>query len=144
MFDIATVNSSGLVTMKDDAMAGMMTYVVAYDVTNPNIGGASAIIAAVADDCDCGTGNPSVDHITVNSTSVNLNMMGISSFQINATAYDASNNPVTVDLVYCSSNIMAASVDSDGFIMGAGEGEAIIKVCNGSVFTEITVNVSLF
>lgn len=144
MFDIATVNNSGLVTMKSDAMAGMMTYVVAYDASNPYVGGASAIIAAIADDCDCGTGNPEVDHITVNSTSVSLNLMGTSTFQINATAYDVSNNPVAVDLVYCSNNIMAASVDSDGLIFGAGTGEAIIKVCAGSVSTEITVNVAGF
>ncbi|MDD4150146.1 MAG: Ig-like domain-containing protein [Bacteroidales bacterium] len=119
MFDIATVNSSGLVTMKSDAMAGMMTFVVAYDISNPYVGGASSIIAAIADDCDCGTGNPLVDHITVNQTSVNLSLMGTNIFQINAVAYDASNNPVTVDLVYCSNNIMAASVDSDGQIIAA-------------------------
>jgi hypothetical protein len=144
MFDIATVNSTGLVTMKDDALAGMMTFVVAYDINNPNVGGASSIIAAVADDCDCGPENSNVDHITVNQTTVNLSMMGVSTFQINATAYDAQNNPVDVDLVYCSNNIMAASVDSDGLIIGAGEGEATIKVCVGSVYEEITVNVSLF
>ncbi len=144
MFDIATVNNSGLVTMKSDAMPGMMTYVVAYDVNNMYVGGASAIIAAVADDCDCGTGNANVDHITVNQTTVNLNMMGVSTFQINATAYDAQNNPVAVDLVYCSNNIMAASVDSDGLIVAAGQGEATIKVCAGTVSKEITVNVSLF
>jgi hypothetical protein len=144
MFDIATVNSTGLVTMKSDAMPGMMTLVIAYDANNPYVGGASAIIAAIADDCDCGADNPTVHHITVNQTTVNLNMMSATTFQINATAYDASNNPVAVDLVYCSNNIMAASVDSEGLIIAAGEGEAIIKVCAGSVYKEITVNVSLF
>lgn len=143
MFDIATVNSSGLVTMKSDAMPGMMTFVAAYDVTNSNVGGASAIIAAIADDCDCGAGNANVHHITVNQNTVNLSMMSMSSSQINATAYDAQNNPVTVDLVYCSNNIMAASVDSGGLIMPVGAGEAIIKVCAGSVSKEITVNVSM-
>lgn len=142
MFDIATVNSTGLVTMKSDAMAGMMTYVVAYDVNNMYVGGASAVIAAVADDCDCGTGNPLVHHITVNQTTVNLSMMTMVPFQITATAYDAQNNVVNADLVYCSNNIMAASVDSDGQIIAAGIGEAIIKVCNGSVYKEITVNVT--
>ncbi len=144
MFDIATVNSSGLVTMKTDAMPGMMTMVVAYDVTNPYVGGASTVIAAVAEDCDCGLGDPQVDHITVNQTTVNLDMMSVTTFQINATAYDISNNPVAVDLVYCSNNIMAASVDSDGLIIVAGQGEAIIKVCTGSVYEEVTVDVALF
>lgn len=143
MFDIATVNSTGLVTMKTDAMPGMMTLVVAYDAQNPYVGGASAVIAAIADDCECGTGNPSVHHITVNQSTVNLNMMTSTTFQINAVAYDASNNPVAVDLVYCSNNIMAASVTEDGMIMAAGVGEAIIKVCAGSVYTEIVVNVAM-
>ncbi|MDD3686801.1 MAG: Ig-like domain-containing protein [Bacteroidales bacterium] len=143
MFDIATVNSSGLVTMKSDAMPGMMTMVVAYDLTNEYVGGASAIIAAVADDCDCGAGNPQVHHITVNQTTVNLSMMSMQNFQIQATAYDVNNNPVAVDLVYCSNNIMAASVDSEGLIIPAGIGEAIIKVCAGGVYKEITVNVSM-
>ena len=144
MFDIATVNSTGLVTMKTDATPGMMTYVVAQDVTNAYVGGASAVIAAIADDCDCGTGNPLVSYITVNQTNVSLNMMGTNIFQIVAQAYDASNNPVVVDLVYCSNNIMAASVDSEGQIIAAGQGEAIIKVCAGSVFEEITVTVAMF
>lgn len=143
MFDIATVSSTGLVTMKSNAMPGMMTMVIAYDVNNMYVGGASAIIAAVADDCNCGAGNPLVDHITVNQTTVNLSLMGMVPFQITATAYDAQNNPVAVDLVYCSNNIMAASVDSDGQIIAAGIGEAIIKVCAGSVYKNITVNVTL-
>ncbi|HOZ31162.1 MAG TPA: hypothetical protein PLL66_09610, partial [Bacteroidales bacterium] len=94
-------------------------------------------------DCECGVGNPSVHHITVNQTTVNLSLTTAENFQINATAYDASNNPVAVDIVYCSNNIMAASVTDDGIIMAAGIGEAIIKVCAGSVYTEITVNVTL-
>lgn len=143
VFDIATVNSSGLVTMKSDAMPGMMTMVVAYDLTNEYVGGASAIIAAIADPCDCGTGNPQVHHIDVNQTTVNLSMMSMQNFPIQATAYDASNNPVDVELVYCSNNTMAASVDSDGLIMPIGIGQATIKVCAGSVYKEITVNVSL-
>lgn len=143
MFDIATVNSTGLVTMKTDAMPGMMTLVIAYDAQNPYVGGASAVIAAIADDCECGTGNPSVHHITVNQSTVNLNMMTSTTFTINAVAYDASNNPVAVDLVYCSNNIMTASVTEDGIIMAAGPGEAIIKVCAGSVYTEIVVNVAM-
>jgi len=144
MFDIATVNNSGLVTMKSDAMAGMMTYVVAYDANNPYVGGASAIIAAVADDCDCGQGDPSISYINVNANTVNLNMMGISTFQIDASAFDSADEELSYDLVYCSNNMMAASVDSDGFIMAVGEGTATIKVCAGSVYEEIIVNVSLY
>lgn len=41
-----------------------------------------------------------------------------------------------------SNNIMAASVDSDGLIIAAGIGEAIIKVCAGGISKEITVNVA--
>jgi hypothetical protein len=68
--------------------------------------------------------------------------MSMQNFQIQATAYDVNNNPVAVNLVYCSNNIMAASVDSEGLIIPAGIGEAIIKVCAGGVSKEINVNVS--
>lgn len=142
MFDIATVNSTGLVTLKSNAFAGMMTFVVASDHNNPYVAGVGSISVAVADDCNCGAGNSLVDHITVtDSQPINLNLFSSSQAQINYTAYDVSNNPVpSPSLVFCSDNIMVASVDSEGLIIAAGEGDAVIKICSGT-YAETTVNV---
>lgn len=142
MFDIATVNQTGLVTLKQDAFAGMSTFVMVSDQANPYAGSVASITVGVADDCNCGTGNSSVASISVtNSQPINLNMISNSQAQLNVTAYDASSNAVsTPNLVYCSDNILVASVDSDGLIMAVGEGDAIIKICSGT-YAETTVNV---
>ncbi len=144
MFDIATVNNSGLVTMKSDAMAGMMTMVVASISDKPEIGGAASIIAAIADQCDCGEDNPSVASIQVNQTSFSLNMMTSPTAQIQATALDSNGNPVEASLVFCSDNISTASVDSEGMIIATGDGTATITICVGSITKTVTVNVTLF
>lgn len=142
MFDIATVNATGLVTLKSNAFAGMSTFVMASDHANPWVGSVGTIMVAVADNCDCGAGNALVNHITVtNSQPINMNMISSTQAQINFTAYDVSNNPVSSpNLVFCSDNIMVASVDSDGLITATGEGDAIIKICSGT-YAETTVNV---
>lgn len=143
MLDIATVNSSGLVTMKSDAMQGMVTTVIAYDLSNLYNAGFATIMAAIADPCNCGPDNPAVSYIDVNQTTVNLNMMGNYEFQIQAQAFDANDNPVQANLVYCTYNIAAADVDPTGLIIATGPGQATIKVCVGSVYKEITVNVAM-
>ena len=142
MFDIATVNSTGLVTLKSNAFAGMMTFVMVSDQANPWVGSVGSITVGIADDCNCGAGNASVANIPVtNSQPINLNMISSTQAQINVTASDASSNPVTAPaLVFCSDNIMVASVDSDGLVMAVGEGDATIKICSGS-YAETTVNV---
>ena len=142
MFDIATVNTTGLVTLKSNAFAGMSTFVMAYDHNNPWVGSVGTIMVAIADDCNCGAGNAAVDHITVsNPQPINITLTSGMPVQLNVTAYDASNNPVsTPNLVFCSDNIMVASVDSNGEIMAAGEGDAVIKICSGT-FAQTTVNV---
>lgn len=147
MFDIATVNSNGLVTLKSNAMAGMSTFVMAYDHNNPWVGGVGTITVGVADDCNCGTGNPSVNHITVtNSQPINMSVASGTQVQIDVIAYDASNNQVSEpNLVFCSDNVMVASVDSNGLITAAGEGDATIKICSGTYAqTTVNVHVSLF
>jgi hypothetical protein len=127
MFDIAEVDQNGLVTVKTDAMAGMMTFVYAYDSNNPNNGSAAMMSVAIADDCDCGAGNAEVDHIVVNNgSSVDISLMD-GTLQLDVTAYDLNNNIVSSPaLVYCSDNIQVASVDSNGEVMPAGEGTATI------------------
>ncbi|MCK4662228.1 MAG: Ig-like domain-containing protein [Bacteroidales bacterium] len=146
MFDIATVNNSGLVTMKSDATAGMVTFVVAYDSNNPYVGGMSMIMTAVGSDCDCGVGNPDVASIVVNnSTPINLTLT-TGTLMLDVTAYDADEFEVTEPLlVFCSDNITVANVDTDGTLIPTGEGTATITICSGSyASTEVTVNVTMF
>ncbi len=146
IFDIATVNSTGLVTLKSNAMAGMMTFVEAHVQGKPEIGSVATIGVAIADDCNCGSGNSSVHHITVsNSQPITMSLMSGMPVQLNATAYTSSNaivsNPA---LVYCSNNIMVVSVDSSGQLIAAGQGTATIKICSGPYAeTTVTVNVNL-
>ena len=147
MFDIATVNATGLVTMKPEATPGMMTFVAVWDQANPNAGAASSIMVAIADDCDCGAGNAAVSTITVsNGNVINMNMMTTTVVQLNVTALDAGGGTVAnPDLVFCSDNIMVASVSSTGEIIAAGEGTATIKICSGTYAEKtITVNVTLY
>lgn len=47
MFNIGTVNSTGLVTIKQDAMVGMASIVVAYETGKPHIAGAALITISV-------------------------------------------------------------------------------------------------
>ncbi len=144
MFDIATVNATGLVTLKSNAFAGMSTFVMAYDHNNPYVGSVGTIIVAIADACDCGAGNALVDHITVaNSQPINIVLSSGMPVQLDVTAYDATNNVVgSPNLVFCSDNTLVASVDASGQIMAAGEGDAVIKICSGS-YAQTTVNVHI-
>lgn len=147
IFDIATVDQNGLVTMKSNAMPGMMTFVAVWDQANPNAGAASAIMVAIADDCDCGAGNPDVNSIQVsNGNTINMTLSSGMPVQLDVTALDAIGGTVASPaLVFCSDNIMVASVSSTGEIIAAGEGTAIIKICSGTYAEKtITVNVTLF
>lgn len=146
IFDIATVTQTGLVTMKSNAMPGMMTFVAAWDPNNPENGAAAAITVAIADDCDCGAGNPDVVTINVaNGNTINMTLMS-GPVQLNVTALDALGGTVTnPQLVFCSDNIMVCSVDASGQLIAAGEGTALIKICSGTYAEKtITVNVTLF
>ncbi|HOE04678.1 MAG TPA: Ig-like domain-containing protein [Bacteroidales bacterium] len=44
MFDIGTVSTTGLVTIKQDAMIGMASMVIAYETGRPHIGGGALIM----------------------------------------------------------------------------------------------------
>jgi hypothetical protein len=142
MFDIATVNATGLVTMKADAIVGMSTFVMASDHNNQWVGSVGTIMVAIADDCDCGAGNASVNSIQVsNGSSINMSLFSGLPVQLNVTALDAVGGTVAnPGLVYCSDNILVASVDASGQIIAAGEGDAIIKICSGT-YAQTTVNV---
>ena len=65
------------------------------------------------------------------------------SVTINAVAVDGSGNPVLgATLTYCSDNLAVANM-SGSTLVPSGPGTATITICNGSVQTTITVNVTL-
>lgn len=147
LFDIATVNESGLVTIKEDAIVGMITFVGASVKNKPDILGVSTVMVAMADDCDCGNGNSQVDHLKIlNTDPISMTLTSAETVQLNVEAYDVSNSLVSEPgLKYCSDNISVANIDSDGIITATGEGTATIKVCSGSYAeSTITVKVSFF
>ena len=144
IFDIATVDATGKVTVKNDALPGLSTFVIASVPGNPNAVGAAMISVAL---CDCGTGNPDVNSISIsNGDPISLSMFGSPFVTINATAYDALGGVVSSpELKFCSDNMTVATVDeSTGEVTAVSPGTATITVCSGSyASTTITVNVSL-
>lgn len=142
VFDIATVSSTGLVTMKSTATLGLATFVMAA-ASSPTIEPGVAMLSV--SDCNCGTTTPGVTHIGLTSpTTVNLSLMTNPTANIIAAALDATNTPVTgATLTYCTDNMAACAVDASGTITATGPGSAIVTICNGGVSTTITVNVTL-
>lgn len=147
VFDVATVNSTGLVTMRQNAMAGLMTF-VECSLPSPTImPGVSAITVAINQGEDCGAGNPDVATINVlNGSTFNLNVSTNPTVALNVEALDALGDPVSNPaLKFNSSNALVANVDFDGNISAVGEGTATITICSGNFATKtVTVNVSLF
>ncbi len=147
VFDVATVNNSGLVTMRQNAMAGLVTF-VECSLPSPTImPGVSAITVAISQGEDCGAGNSEVATINVtNGNTFNLNLSTNATVALNVEALDALGNPVSAPaLKFNSSNALVANVDFDGNISAAGEGTATITICSGNFASKtVTVNVSLF
>ncbi len=141
VFDIASVNASGKVTMNTSATPGMMTFVVA-EAASPTVQPGVATI--MVSDCDCGATTPGVTQIGLTSPStVNISIMGGATADIVAQAQDATGAPVSgATLHYCSSSMTVCTVDDAGTITGVAPGTATITICNGSVSRTITVNVS--
>lgn len=143
MFDFATVNQSGLVSVNSNAMPGNMTFVAASLPSNPDIGAASIVMVSI---CDCGPGNASVNSITIqNGSSVNMSLFSSPTLQLNAIARDAGGNTVAnPGLKFCSDSQAVVNVDPDtGELIAAGPGTATVTVCSGPYAeASITVNVS--
>lgn len=142
IFDIATVNSTGLVTMSSSATMGLSTVVLA-SVASPTIGEGGALV--MVSDCNCGTTTPGVTNITVSTgATLSLSLTGGPSV-VSAQALDAGNNPVSgATITMCSDNIAVCAVDSSsGSLIPTSPGTAVITLCNGSVQTTITVTVTL-
>lgn len=142
IFDIATVNGTGLVTMNSSATIGLSSVVIAH-VSSPTIDPGAALI--MVSDCDCGTTTPGVHHINLTGGStMNISLIG-GPVGVAATAVDASNNPVSGATIHlCSDNMAVCTIDTiSGDIVPVGPGTAIVTVCNGGISTTITVNVTL-
>lgn len=142
IFDIATVSSTGLVSMKSSATTGLSTVVIAH-VSSPTIEEGAGLV--MVSDCNCGTTTPGVDHIEVaGGTTKNISLMG-GPITISAQAVDAGGNPVAgAALSMCSDNISVCSVDASSMtVIPSGPGTAIVTICNGAKTVEITINVSL-
>lgn len=142
IFDIATVNSTGTVSMRSSATVGMSTFVLA-EAASPTI--QPGVAAIWVSECDCGTTTSGVANITVTSpTTVNLSVTSSPTATITAQAVDATGSPVSgATLRYCTSNMAVCNVDTDGTIIASGPGTATVTICNGSVSRTITVNVTL-
>ncbi|GAA4469024.1 hypothetical protein GCM10023093_27870 [Nemorincola caseinilytica] len=141
IFDIASVNSTGLVTMSSSASLGLSTVVVAH-VSSPTIEEGAALV--MVSDCNCGSTTPGVHHIKLTgSSTISASLMG-GPVTVVAAAVDASNIPVTgATLSMCSDNMAVCTVDASNMtIVPVGPGTAVVTICNGSVSIQVTVNVT--
>lgn len=142
MFDIASVNATGLVTMSSSATAYLSTVVIAHVASHTIEEGAGLIMVS---DCNCGATTPGVDHIVVTSgATLSLSLTG-GPVSVSATAVDAAGNPVSgATISLCTDNMSICNVDhTTGQLIPASPGTAVITLCNGSVSTTITVTVGL-
>ncbi|MGH1334624.1 MAG: Ig-like domain-containing protein [Aureispira sp.] len=146
IFDIATVDANGTVTMKSNAQIGLATVLIATDKTDPEVGGSSSISVAVGSGggtgCSCGSQAAGAASINLTSPSTVSLSLGQTA-QIQATVVDALGNPVSgAALVYCSDNVQVADVDFQGSISATGFGAntANITVCHGNLSQTIVVN----
>jgi uncharacterized protein YjdB len=140
MFDFATVNASGLVSVNSNAMPGNMTFVAATMQGNQEVGGVAVIMVSL---CDCGTGNPAVASINI-SGALNLSLLGSPTGQINATALDFNGAVVAnPDLRYCVDDMAVATVDDmTGQVFATGPGTTTVRACSGG-YAEATTTVTV-
>lgn len=148
IFDIATVSSSGMVSIKSNASPGLVTFVVASDANDPEVqSGISTVSVAIGSgggsggSCNCGTQNADAVNIDLSSSST-VNMSVGQTSQIQATVVDAQGAAVSgAQLVYCSDNVQVADVDASGEITATGfSGTANITVCHGNLSKTVVVN----
>ncbi|MBL4753120.1 MAG: Ig-like domain-containing protein, partial [Flavobacteriales bacterium] len=133
-FDIATVNTTGLVTVKSSAIVGSSGFVIAYSPSDLDISpGVGTIMVSL---CDCGVGT-GVTSITTDQSVYNLSMFSGGIGQINTTTI-----PSGQVVSYCSDDDMVVNVDDFGELVGIAPGTATVTVCNGTVETSVTVNVT--
>lgn len=144
MFDIATVNQQGLVTMKSDATPGMQTLLMVSDPNNADTeAGAASIGVAVSSGCNCGTQDANAVSLRLNSAATVTLSMG-QTHQIQADVLDVRGNVLSsAALNYCSADIQVADVDASGEITATAflANTTTITVCHGSLRRTITVTI---
>lgn len=145
MFNIGTVNSSGLLTVKQDATPGMVSFVAASITGKPEYGSVGTVMVDPfgGGGGNCGADNPNVASIRIsNGSTINVSLTG-GTVQVNASALNSSGGVVTgVTLNYSSSDTSVFTVDSDGVISPLSPGSATLTVCVGSKSATATVNVT--
>lgn len=142
IFDIATVDANGTVTMKSNAQAGLITNVFATDPNDSEITGAASISVAVGTPCNCGTQVAGAAAINLTSPST-VNLSFGQTAQIQATVVDAQGNAIPgAALAYCSDNAQVVNVDQLGQMVPSGFGvnTANVTVCHGNLSQTIVVN----
>ncbi len=148
MFDVATVDANGTVTMKANAQVGLATVLIAEDQNDAEVGGSASISVAIGSgsgpggSCNCGT--QAAGATAINLTSPSTVTVGFGqTAQIQATVVDAQGNAVSgANLVYCSDNAQVVGVDFAGQISATGFGSntANVTVCHGNLSQNIVVN----
>lgn len=133
-FDIATVNSTGLVTMKSNASVGMFAILGAYSPADLDI--EPGVVIIDVSNCDCGIGT-GVTMIVPVPSSYTLSLLNSPMGQITTTTF-----PVGSTLHYCSQDPSIVSVDQFGNIMGVSPGVGSITVCDGNIEANVTVTVT--
>ncbi len=134
IFDIATVNTTGLVTMKSNATVGMNSFLGAYSPSNPDIEAGVGILEV--SNCDCGSGT-GVITISPGQTTYSISLSTSSTVQVSAGTF-----PLNMPLHYCSQDPAVISVDVNGLVTAVGPGTGTVTICDGNVETTVTVNVS--
>ena len=145
MFNIATVDNNGLITMNSDAAIGMMTFLIAGIPGSEYAVGVSTISVSMFSS-DCGTGNPDVATIEItNGSTIDLSFTVNPTGQVDAVAKDSGGSTVSSPaLKYSSDDTAVVIVDEDtGELSSMGTGTATITVCSGDYASAtVTVNVS--
>ncbi len=144
-FDIGSVDENGLVSINENAQPGLVGILdaSAEDKSRYYSGGSIITVSTPSPDCDCGTADENANSLEVSQTTINLNLIGNSTAQINAQILDTSGNSISATIAYCSDNLQVAKVDDNGLVVGVLAGQATITVCHGNLSKDISINVSL-
>ena len=147
IFNIGTVSQDGEVTIKEDALPGLFSLLMAYPTQNLSnyAPGFSLVDVAIASECECGEKNADAVSISVNLEDLNLSLFGTSTAEIHAEVLDQEGTAIDGAITsFCSNNEQVVTVDDTGFVIATGlTGEAVITVCHGDLSKEIPVTVAL-
>ncbi len=146
IFNIGTTDQTGKVTIKEDALEGFSSFLIAYatEESEKYYPGVSLISVGVAQECECGAKLENATQLIVEQDAFDISLISFDPDpQIIANVQDDEGvDIVDAQMSYCSGNELVVTVDSDGKLSAFGEGSAIVTVCHGELTAEITVNVT--